>query len=96
MIRPSVKVEWTAMVVLLVGAIFLGSGEASAEQVAVRYTEGEIHGFLVLRSLAGEALASGDLIQVARGDRVTSQLVFQFKDGSVHDETAVFSQPSVS
>jgi hypothetical protein len=37
-------------------------------------------------------LANGDLIQRAQGSRVTSRLVFHFKDGSLHDETAVFSQ----
>ena len=30
--------------------------------------------------------------QNARGPRVTSRLVFRFKDGSLHDETAVFTQ----
>jgi hypothetical protein len=63
-----------------------------AAPVAVRHTEGLVHGFLVLRTLEGNILADGDLIQVARGDRVTSRLVFRFKDGSVHDETAIFSQ----
>ena len=37
-------------------------------------------------------LAVGDLFQVVRGDRVASRLLFRFKDGSVDDETAVFSQ----
>jgi len=64
----------------------------TAAPVAVRHTEGLVHGFLVLRTLEGSTLADGDLIQVARGDRVTSRLVFRFKDGSVHDETAIFSQ----
>ena len=32
------------------------------------------------------------VIQVARGNRVTSRLVFRFADGSVHDDTVVFSQ----
>jgi hypothetical protein len=63
-----------------------------AEPVGVRYVEGLVHGFLVLRSPEGAQLASGDLIQLVRGDRVTSRLVFHFKDGSIHDETAVFSQ----
>jgi hypothetical protein len=63
-----------------------------AAPVAVRHTEGLVHGFLVLRTLAGDTLADGDLIQIARGYRVTNRLVFRFKDGSVHDETAVFSQ----
>ena len=59
-------------------------------QVVVQHKEGLVHGFLVLRTLEGEALADGDLIQNAHGDRVTSRLIFHFKDGSVHDDTAVF------
>jgi hypothetical protein len=47
----------------------------------------------VLRSKeSGRVLAVGDQFQVVRGDKVTSRLVFRFKDGSVDDETAVFSQ----
>jgi hypothetical protein len=65
---------------------------ASAAPVAVRHLEGHVHGFLSLRSPAGDVLASGDLIQDIHGDRVTSRLVFRFKDGSLHDETFVFSQ----
>jgi hypothetical protein len=64
----------------------------SAEPVPVRHVEGLVHGFLLLRSPEGRVLANGDLIQRARGSRVTSRLVFHFNDGSVHDETAVFSQ----
>ena len=79
-------------VVLRVGLTICHPGVVSAEPVAVRHAEGLVHGFLVLRSPEGAILASGDLIQVARGTRVTSRLVFRFKDGSLHDETAVFSQ----
>jgi hypothetical protein len=61
-------------------------------QVAVRHTEGLVHGFLVLRSMDGTSIADGDLTQVAHGDRVTNHLEFRFRDGSIHDETAVFSQ----
>src|SRR5690348_11018235 len=39
-----------------------------AEAVPVRQTEGLIHGFLVLRALNGDSLATGDLSQVAHGD----------------------------
>jgi len=63
-----------------------------AEPVTVRYAEGLVHGFLSLRALDGTLVANGDLIQVARGDRVTARLTFRFKDGSLSDETAVFSQ----
>ncbi|MDT7812613.1 MAG: hypothetical protein QOJ42_2529, partial [Acidobacteriaceae bacterium] len=58
----------------------------------MRHMEGTVHGFLVLRSTEGRVLAVGDLFQVVHRDRVTSRLLFRFKDGSVDDETAVFSQ----
>jgi hypothetical protein len=32
------------------------------------------------------------MTQVAEGDRVTSRLIFRFKDGSVYDDTTTFSQ----
>ena len=65
---------------------------AQAEPVPVRYAMGTLHGFLELRSEDGHVVASGDLVQVARGSQVTTRLVFTFKDGSIDDETTVFSQ----
>jgi len=64
----------------------------SAEPVAVRHVEGLVHGFLSLRSPDGAVIATGDLIQNASGGRVTSRLAYRSKNGSVQDETAVFSQ----
>ena len=75
------------LVVALLGPVIL-----AAEPVAVRHTEGIVHGFLVLRTLEGKALADGDLLQAARGDRVTTRLIFRFKDGSTHEESAVYTQ----
>jgi hypothetical protein len=63
--------------------------------VAVRHREGTLHGFLLVRTLAGTAIATGDLIQVPQGDRINSRLVFRFKDGSIDDETTVYSQNGV-
>ena len=80
---------------LLAGSVLLGSVTLAAAPVAVRYTEGVVHGFLILRTLDGTPIADGELIQIARGTRVTSRLAFHFKDGSSHDETAVFSQRGV-
>lgn len=65
---------------------------AQAAQIAVHHPEGTLHGYLALRSESGQVLGEGDLIQVVRGDRVTSHLVFHFKDGSLDDETTVFTQ----
>jgi hypothetical protein len=81
---------------LLIAAVasagLLWSSAPRAEPIAVRHVEGLVHGFLSLRSPEGRVVATGDLIQNARGTRVTSRLVFHFNDGSVQDETAVFSQ----
>lgn len=88
-----VKCRYPRCLVTLVAALALCSPAGlSAEQVNVRYAEGLAHGFLVLRALDGTILASGDLYQISRGDRVTTRTAFHFKDGSIHDETAVFSQ----
>ncbi len=77
---------------LLFIAGHFGVGSLRAESVAVRRAEGLVRGFLVLRSLDGAVIANGDLIQFLRDDRVTSRLVFHFKDGSLQDETAVFTE----
>ena len=73
---------------LLTATLRLAAGPVSGEPVSGRHTEGIVHGFLALRTLEGVALADGDLVQTARGERVTARLVFRFKDGSIHDETA--------
>jgi hypothetical protein len=65
---------------------------AQAEPIPVRHVQGTIHGFLELRSEDGQVLASGDIVQVVRGNQVTAHTLFTFKDGSIDDETTVFSQ----
>jgi hypothetical protein len=70
----------------------LAAAAGFAAPVRVRHTEGLLHGFLVVRTQAGEIIATGDLSQAARGDRVTSRLALHFKDGSLHEETVVYSQ----
>lgn len=81
------------LVGLLVAIGFAWAGlHLRAEPVAVRYTEGLVHGFLALRTLDGRTIADGDLSQVAKGGQVTARIVFRFHDGSLHDETAAFTQ----
>ncbi|MBI2204164.1 MAG: hypothetical protein HYU41_09980 [Candidatus Rokubacteria bacterium] len=80
-------------IAVLAVALLLAVGSVgSAEPVAVRYAEGVTRGFPVLRSVDGQRLAQGELIQVARGDRVDSRLTFRFVDGSFYDERVAFSQ----
>lgn len=79
---------WTIAVFL----VCAGQAGAFAEPIHVRQAEGFLHGFLVVRNPEGRILADGDLLQTVEGDRVTARLLFHFKDGSVDDETTVFSQ----
>jgi hypothetical protein len=77
-------------------AVILAPSVAVAEPVAVKFTEGVVRAFPTLRAAdTGERLASGDLAQYVDGDRVVSRLTFRFRDGSLYDETVVFSQKKV-
>jgi hypothetical protein len=63
-----------------------------AGQTGVKYKAGALHGFLSIRSEGGVHLGYGELSQIAVGDRVTAHLVYHFLDGSLDDETTVFTQ----
>jgi hypothetical protein len=86
------RIRSSALVGLLAWTLLLPSPVLSQSPVAVQYTEGVVRGFLVLSTLEGNALAEGDVTQFARGDRVTIHTVLRFKDGSLNEETVVFSQ----
>ena len=63
-----------------------------AQELKVRYKAGAQQGFLVLRSLAGAMLATGEITQISYQDRVKLHVSFHFRDGSIDDETTVYSQ----
>jgi len=75
--------------------IFALTCQAFAEPIAVHYPQGTIHGFLTIRSEAGAILGYGELTQIASGDRVTIHTTLHFRDGSLDDETAIFTQDRV-
>lgn len=79
---------WVAGLALACGF----SAGGAAQTIPVRHVEGTLHGFLLLRGQDGRVVAAGDLAQVAHGDRVTAHLAFRFRDGSVDDDTTVFSE----
>jgi hypothetical protein len=81
------------MVVLV--TVLLLPRPAEAAPVSVRFVEGVTHGFLILRSVDGVPIASGDLLQSAKRGVIESRMIFRFKDGSVFDETVVFTQERV-
>jgi hypothetical protein len=65
---------------------------AQAEQIKVVLPQGSAHGFVDVTTLDGTRIAVGDLKQRLRGHVVTSQLTLKFFDGSLDDETTVYSQ----
>jgi hypothetical protein len=82
---------WLTVVALVCAFEF----NAGGEPVKVHNPEGTLHGFLSLTSADGQVLADGDLVQIVHRDRVTARLLFHFKDASIDDETAVFTQRGV-
>ena len=75
----------TTLVVSLLAATL------AADTVPVSYRDSTAHGFLTLRSMDGRLLATGEQTQVARANVVTKRLTFRFSDGSLDDETTVFT-----
>jgi hypothetical protein len=81
---------------LVLALMLLSSYPLFADPVPVRFVECAMHGFLVLRTFAGDLVASGDLLQRSLGNgEVESRMVFRFEDGSMFDETVVYAQESV-
>jgi len=80
--------SWALIALILFGWM----PRAQADAMPVRYVQGSFHGFLELRSEGGNVVASGDSLQFVRGDRITAETIFRFKDGSVDDETTVYTQ----
>jgi len=79
------------------GLLVLGTalGTLVAAPIPVRFAEGVTHGFLLLRSLDGSLVATGDLLQIIQGGVIEKRMVFQFTDGSVFEESVVFTQEGV-
>src|SRR6202158_2476335 len=86
------SVRMRSFSILMIFASILSGTSASAAPIAVRYKEGLLHGFLVLSTLDGDRIAEGDLTEVPHGNRITSHLIFRFKDGSRQEESVIFSQ----
>ncbi|HEU5201949.1 MAG TPA: hypothetical protein VFT92_04080 [Nitrospira sp.] len=85
-----------ALAGILFFATMMITCEAAAVPVAVRFPEGITHGFLLVRSVAGDVIGQGELTQIVKQeDLVESRLVFTFKDGSLHEEHVAFSQQRV-
>src|SRR5256885_8629191 len=79
--------------VLILSAASFSAGPGPSQPIAVRYTEGVTHGFLVLRNLENKVIAQGDVVQTVQpGDTVESRMIFRFQDGSEFDERVRYTQ----
>jgi hypothetical protein len=87
------RVTHALATLLLAPSLALNGGPAAG--IAVRYSEGAVHGFLELRNSADSLLAYGDLFQIPRDSGVESRLVFYFPDSSLFKETVTFTQHGV-
>jgi hypothetical protein len=87
-----ITVNPTAKYLLVVTAACLSCLPTLNPQALVIKKEGFARGFLTLKSLDGKIVADGEQTQTTRGNQVTTRTVFHFKDGSLQDETTVFSQ----
>jgi hypothetical protein len=95
MMRTSGPGVLSGCIVSLVAVAMLARpGYAEDQGVRIRYREGLVAGFVVLRNEKGAILASGEFSQVPHGDRIKSRLVLYFRDGSLDDEISVYSQKS--
>ena len=67
---------------LFLATVLIGAN-LRADPVPVRYIQGSEHGFVVVKTLAGTRIATGDMTQVVHGDRVIARLTLRFRDGSI-------------
>ena len=94
--RRKVQKALFAYPVLLLGCAFVMQPRpALSDPVQPRHPQGWAHGFVEVTTIEGQRLAVGDLVQRVSRGVVTSRLVLNFLDGSVDDETTVYTQDRI-
>jgi len=88
--RSFALLTWSLRASVVLLAVSLG-----AEPVKVRHPQGSAHGFVIVKTQGGIRLATGDVTQIVHGDNLTSRTLLRFRDGSIDDDTTVFSQRGV-
>lgn len=91
MLRNSV----TICLLLLILPTLLWTHPDEAAPVPVRFVEGAVHGFLTLSEMNGNVIAAADLRQVSTAKGIEARTIFHFKDGSLSDETVVYTEQNV-
>ena len=94
-VTSSAKSCFVMIAALLVYGLLSYVTSASADTIPVRHVEGVTHGFVAMRDSEGRPIAFGDMIQETKHGMVTSNLTFHFSDGSVYDDTTIYSEHGV-
>jgi len=68
---------------------------AAAAPVATRRKQEPMHQILVVKSADGKVIANGEEISTADGNRIRSDLVFHFLDGSLDEQITLFTEDGV-
>ena len=93
--RPGAKLAVIGVFTLLFAMSLRCGTVAHAAQVPVRYPEGTVHGFLIVKNMNDSALAYGDLLQTVSAGAVNIRMIFNFRDGSRYEESVRFTQSKV-
>jgi hypothetical protein len=79
----------------VVAVLALLPAAAIAAPVAARRRQEPMHQLLVVKSADGKVIANGEEICTADGNRIRSDLVFRFLDGSLDEQITIFTQDQV-
>jgi len=77
---------------VFIHALCLLPAIAQSQAIPVHHLDGRLRGFVVLRDQSGRQIGNAELNQVAVGDTVHYHMVYRFRDGSVDEETATYTQ----
>ena len=83
-----------ALVCAAILGLLLSAVPASAAPIAVRIPEGNSHGFVDFYA-GSRKIGHGELVQFRRGKELENRLTVAFDDGSLYDETVIFTQARV-
>lgn len=67
-------------------------GMAAGESIPAKHRQGSVHAMLLIYTEAGRLVGVADDTNFARGKTWVSRLTMRFRDGSVDDETTVYTQ----
>ncbi len=72
----------------------LAIAQLPAQSVGPRHVEGRMRGFVTVRTAEGRQIGYGSMTQSVHAGRITYRMTYRFRDGSVDEESSVFSARS--